>query len=64
MTIHAVRSVRWEIQVKFVPKVVGHERGSNDDGRKGSEKEKERREMKEEIYGRDKEILVAFIIVE
>jgi hypothetical protein len=43
---------------------VGHERGSNDDGRKGSEKEKERREMKEEIYGRDKEILVAFIIVE
>jgi hypothetical protein len=43
---------------------VGHERGFTGDGRKGSEKEKENKEMKEEIYGRDKEILVAFIIVE
>lgn len=43
---------------------MGHERGPTGDVRKDSEKEKERKETKEEIYGRDKEILVAFIIVE
>lgn len=43
---------------------MGHERGSTGNDRKDSEKEKESKEIKEEIYGRDKEILVAFIIVE
>jgi len=43
---------------------VGHERGPTGDHHKDSEKEKERKEMKEEIYAGDKEILVAFIIVE
>jgi len=35
---------------------VGHKRGPTGDGRKDSEKEKERKEKKEEIYGRDNEI--------
>jgi len=43
---------------------VGHELGPTGEGHKDSEKEKERKEMKEEFYGGDKEILVAFIIVE
>jgi hypothetical protein len=43
---------------------VGHEHGPTGDSCKDSEKEKERIEMKEVIYVRDKEILVAFITVE
>jgi len=43
---------------------VGHERGPTGNDHKDSEKEKERKEMKEEIYAGDKDILVAFIIVE